>query len=275
VKGPTSARTPLLGDANDEVKVQATKVLAKQVGGTKPVLDGLCRLLADDDSTWVQVHAALGLARLGPAAVAAGPTLLRAAQTGDAGVREQAMKALAVIQPPEAVGAFTVGLKDPAAEVRLIASAGWMNADAVPVDAVDALVEALNDPDVPVRANAAHALSRLERLPPAAIPPLIDATGDASDNLRLNAVLALRNAPAPATASVMEHLIEDANPRVRLLAAGSLLFANPTHERARAVAEAARDDPSPRVRRAAEELISSAPKAPAASAGEDEGARGH
>jgi hypothetical protein len=33
--------------------------------------------------------------------------LLRAAQTGDASVREQAMKALATIQPPEAAQAFT------------------------------------------------------------------------------------------------------------------------------------------------------------------------
>ena len=261
---------PLLGDANDEVKVQATKVLARQVGGTKPVLDGLCQLLTNDDSTWVQVHAALGLARLGPAAVAAGSALLRAAQTGDAGVREQAMKALAVIQPPEAVGAFTVGLKDPAAEVRLIASAGWMNADAIPLDAVDGLVEALRDPEVSVRANAAHALSRLEQLPLAAVPTLIEATSDPSDNLRLNAVLALRNAPPPATANVLEHLLDDTNPRVRLVAAGSLLSANARHERARTVAEAARDDPSPRVRQAAEELLSSAPKAPAVPADEDE-----
>jgi HEAT repeat protein len=261
---------PLLEDANDEVKVQATKVLAKQVGGTKPVLDGLCHLLTDDDSTWVQVHAALGLARLGPAGVAAGPALLRAAQTGDAGVREQAMKALAVIQPPEAGGAFTVGLKDPAAEVRLIASAGWMNADTVPDDAVDALVEALSDPEVQVRANAAHALARLERLPPAAIPPLIEAAADPSDNLRLNAVMALRNAPPTATAEVIEHLLEDSNARVQLMAAGALLSANPTHDRARTVAEAARNDPSPRVRKAAEDILRSAAAHPAAPAGQEQ-----
>jgi HEAT repeat protein len=264
-----SSLLPLLDDANDEVKLRVIRVLANRVGATKPVIEGLCHRLLEDDSTWMQEQAGLGLTRLGRAAVSAGPALLRAAQTGEAGVREQAMKALAVIQPPEAAQAFTVGLKDPDPSVRMIASAGWMKANEIPADAVGALVEALRDPEIPVRANAAHALSRIEQLPPAAIPTLIEATSDPSDNLRLNAALALRNAPLTATAKVMEGLLEDGNPRVRLLAAGALLSADRANDRARAVAEACRDDPSPRVRRAAEEVLKSAPPPSATPADRD------
>src|SRR4029077_11350863 len=97
---------PLLEDANDQVKVAVTKVLPRLAGATPAVIDGLCRLLLEDDSAWVQVHAALALGKLGPAAAAAGGALLRAAQTGEVGVREQAMRAIAMIQPAEATQAF-------------------------------------------------------------------------------------------------------------------------------------------------------------------------
>src|SRR5205807_9608337 len=106
---------PLLADPNDRVKVRACEVLARRAGPTEAVIDGLCRALASDDSTWVQVHAAMALAQLGPAAAAAGPALLRAARTGEAGVREQAMHALAAICPPEAAEAFTARLAAAAA----------------------------------------------------------------------------------------------------------------------------------------------------------------
>ena len=41
-------------------------------GATSAVIDGLCRRLLEDDSAWVQVHAALALGKLGPAAASAG-----------------------------------------------------------------------------------------------------------------------------------------------------------------------------------------------------------
>ena len=65
------------------------------------LIDGLCRRLLEDDSALVQAHAALALGKLGPAAVAAGEPLLQAAQTGEVSVREEAMRAIAMIQPPE------------------------------------------------------------------------------------------------------------------------------------------------------------------------------
>ena len=114
-----SGLVPLLEDANDQVKVEVTKVLPHLAGATPAVVDGLCRRLVEDDSAWVQVHAALALGRLGPAAVAAGGPLLRLAQTGEVSVREQAMRAIAMIQPPE------TARRSPPASRTLAATSAW------------------------------------------------------------------------------------------------------------------------------------------------------
>ncbi len=255
---------PLLRDPNDQVKVQVAEVLSKLPEAKPTVVEGLCEVLEKDDSTWVQARAALALARLGPAAVAAGPALLRAARTGEAEVREQAMRALVMIQPPEAPEAFEGGLADPAAEVRIVASAGWLKAASVPESAGPALVEALRDPEAQVRANVANVLARLEALPPAAISALRECVGDPHDGLRLNAALALRLAPVDEVADLMTHLLGDPNMRVRLVAAGAVLRQNIADARAAAIVVEAAEDPVPRVRQAAEELM---PLLPAKSPG--------
>ncbi|MDY3563452.1 HEAT repeat domain-containing protein [Gemmata sp. JC673] len=246
---------PLLRDPNDQVKVQVCETLSKWVQATDPVVDGLCEALTADDSDWVQAAASQALARLGAAAVNAGAALLRAARTGEAGVREQAMRALAMIQPPEGAEAFTSGMSDPEAPVRLVASAGWMRAAEVPESAGSALVEALHDPETQVRANAAHALARLAALPPGAVLPLRECLSDPNDGLRLNAALALRLAEVAEVSDLMLDLLDDPNVRVRMVAAGAVLGSNPANTRAAAVVHAAADDPSPRVRQAVEELL--------------------
>ena len=157
------------------------------------------------------------------------------------------MRALVMIQPPEGVEAFEAGLTDPTAEVRVIASAGWMKAAAVPATAGPALVEALRDPEAQVRANAAHALARLDELPSEAVPALRECASDPNDGIRLNAALALRLAPPAAVADLMDHLLDDPSVRVRLVAAGAVLGADSANARAAAVVLAAADDPSPRV----------------------------
>jgi HEAT repeat protein len=252
---------PLLADPNDQVKIQVCEVLSNWSNSAERIVEGLCQVLAKDDSTWVQGAAAQALTRLGPAAVAAGPALVRLAQTGEAGVREQAMRALVMIQPPEAGAGFESGLTDPTPEVRVMASAGWMRAASVPTSA-PALVEALRDPEQQVRANAAHALARLDELPPAAVPVLRDCAGDPNDGLRLNAALALRLAPPGEVADLMEYLLSDPSVRVRLVAAGALLGANPGSAPAANVVLAAADDPNPRVRQAVEELLPLLPAEP-------------
>ena len=247
---------PLLVDANDQVKVRVAQVLPRLAGATPAVIDGLCRLL-EDDSLLVQCSAAQALSKLGPAAAAAGGPLLRAAQTMEVTVREQAMRAIAMIQPPEAGAAFASGLKDADGEIRKMASAGLMKAAAVPEEVIPALVEALRDTEVQVRANAAHALARLDVLPAAAVPLLIACTTDANDGLRMNAALALKLAPANAAQEAMELLLEDANLRIRFIAASVLLPFDPGHARAGAVLVEALSDPTVRLRRAALALVKS------------------
>ncbi|WP_165250401.1 HEAT repeat domain-containing protein [Paludisphaera soli] len=247
----------LLDDPNDQVKVEAARVLPRLAGATPEVVEGLCRQLLEDDSDTVQAHAALALGKLGPEAAAAGEPLLRAARTGEVGVREQAMRAIAMIQPPEAVEAFAVGLKDASVEVRTLASAGWMNAEAVPPEAAPALVEALRDPESRVRANAAQAIAKLDAVPTDAVPLLVECAAEPNDALRLAAATALKSAPAEAVAEVMEHLTEDPNPRVRLAAAGAILSVDPDDHQAAAVLLDALADPTTRVRETALEVFES------------------
>jgi HEAT repeat protein len=247
----------LLEDANDQVKVEVTRALPKLAGATPEVIDGLCRRLLEDDSEWVQVSSALALGQLGRAAGVAGGPLLHAVQNGVVNVREQAMRAIAKIQPPETAEAFTAGLKDACGDVRMVASAGWMNATAITEQAIPALIEALDDPEVRVRANCAHALGRLDAVPAVAIPVLVECTLDADDGLRINAAMALKLAPAGVIAEVMQRLVSDSNSRVRLIAASSLLSADSSNSSAGAVLAEALEDPVPRVREAARELVES------------------
>jgi HEAT repeat protein len=252
-----SCLMPLLGDANDQVKVQVAQVLPDLAGATPAVIEGLCRLLLDDDSVLVQCSAAQALSKLGPAAASAGEPLLRAAQTMDVTVREQAMRAIAMIQPPEAATAFASGLKDADGEIRKMASAGWMKAAAIPEHVIPALIETLRDPEVQVRANAAHALARLDALPAAAIPLLIVCTADANDGLRMNAALALKLAVGVAVTEAMERLLEDASLRIRFIAASALLPLGIGHDKAGTVLVEAMNDQTTRLRYAALALVQS------------------
>jgi HEAT repeat protein len=115
-------------------------------------------------------------------------------------------------------------------------------------------VETLRDPETQVRANIAYALSRLNALPREAVPLLRECAADPNDGLRLNAAAALQLAPAAETAELMDHLLDDPNVRVRLVAARAVLGRNPGDPRAVAVVRAAANDPAPRVRQGAEEL---------------------
>jgi HEAT repeat protein len=201
--------------------------------------------------------AAQALGPLGPAAAGAGAALLRAARTGEVAVREEALRAVAMIQPPEAAEAFTGGMTDASPEVRKVASAGWMKAAEIPEAAVPVLVEALRDPEVQVRANAAHALSRLEPLPAEAVPLLTECAADPNDGLRLNAVVALRGAPAGAGGEILHRLVEDPNSRIRLIAAGAVLAGDPTDAAAAAVVSAALSDPALRLRQVGLDVVTS------------------
>ena len=247
----------LLDDANDQVKVEVTKVLPKLAGATPAVIDGLCRRLLEDDSDWVQVYAALALGKLGPAAAAAGGPLLRAAQTGEVSVREQAMRAIAMIQPPETTEAFAAGLKDACGDIRMVASAGWMNATAIPEEAIPALVEALRDPEVQVRANCRARPGPARRHPGRGHPAAHRVYGRCQRRPADERGDGAQAGPAGAVVEVMQHLVADPNSRIRLIAASSLLSAEPGNTKAGAVLMEALEDPASRVREAALDLLES------------------
>jgi HEAT repeat protein len=102
----------------------------------------------------------------------------------------------------------------------------------------------------------------LDELPTGAVSALRECACDPNDAVRLNAALALRLAPGEG-ADLMEHLLDDPNVRVRLVAAGAVLGANPADARAASTVVAAADDPNPRVRQAVEELLPLIPPRPA------------
>jgi HEAT repeat protein len=249
----------LLDDANDEVKVRVVRVLPRLVEGTPEVVARLGHRLSADDSDWVRAEAARALGQFGPAAAAAGEALLRAAQTGEAGLREEAMRALAISQPPEAAAAFTSGLRDAETTVRKLASAGWRKANAIPEEAVPVLIEALQDPEMQVRANAAHAIGRLDPVPGEAIPLLAECVLMADAGLRLHAALALQAVPGAAVVDALHPLLDDPNPRLRLIASRRILEADGADSTALKVVADALVDPVPGVRKAALDFVQTVP----------------
>jgi HEAT repeat protein len=241
-------------DASEEVRIASARTLSR-LGPA--AIETLSRLL-DDGRDAVTLEAIRSLGKLGADAIPTGPKLLEFVNTGEEDVREQAIRAIALIQPPEAGEAFIKGLRDPRADVRVIASAGLIKAPKIPPEAAPALIEALRDPEVRVRANVERVLSRLDALPAEAVELLAVCATDADDAVRLGAVLALRKAPQDGVVLMALHqLLTDANPRLRLLADETLLKSNPSDAEAIAVLVASLADSSPRIRRTALELAAS------------------
>jgi HEAT repeat protein len=168
------------------------------------------------------------------------------------------MRALVLVHPPEAAEAFTSGLEDASEDVRKIASAGWLKAEAIPEEAVPALVGALSDPEAQVRANAARALARLVPVPAEAVPLLAECAAQPSDALRLSAALALQAAaPSGPRSEALHRLVGDPNVRVRLIAAGALLAEDAADAGAAAAVAEALSSPTGAYRRAAVGLVES------------------
>ncbi|HUL76791.1 MAG TPA: HEAT repeat domain-containing protein [Vicinamibacteria bacterium] len=120
----------------------------------------LARALARDETNAV---VAAALARIGPAAAGAVPTLVEALRSDNADRRWRAARTLGRIGPPavEAVPALTAALADPLVTVRRHAARalGRLGPEARPAAA--ALQRATGDPDEQVRQEARQALDRL------------------------------------------------------------------------------------------------------------------
>ena len=245
----------LLDDPNDEVRARAIRTLPVFADPTPAAVDGMMRRLSEDESDLVRVESVRALGRLGAAAAKAGPMLLEAAQSGNADLRVEAIRALAIAQPPEANEAFIDGLRDSEAAVRIVASAGWRNALAIPEDAIPVLVEALNDPEAQVRANAAYAMWRLEPTPLEAVPVLIECAAHPNVGLRLNAALALQSATGALVMVALRKLLSDPSGKIRLIGARRILTDDPTDVEAATVVAQALGDSKPSVRKSASDLI--------------------
>ncbi|QVL33928.1 HEAT repeat domain-containing protein [Telmatocola sphagniphila] len=247
----------LLDDPNDDVKIEVTKVLPLLGGDPSSIVIALTRRLETDDNDWVREHAAKAIGKFGAVAASAGPALLKASRGGEVGVREQALRAIVMIQPPEALEAFAAGLTDPSPDIRKLASAGWMKMPVLPAEVIPELIEALGDPENQVRANAAHALGRLEKLPEESVERLIECASDPDDGLRLGVAIALQASRSSSSRATLGQLLKDTNPKIRLIAAGALLAQDVDSEEGKAVLAESLEDPVPRIRRAALNLIDS------------------
>src|SRR4029453_17966922 len=113
--------------------------------------------------------------------VQAVPVLNRAAETGDASVRIEAIRALAQIQPPapETIATLSKAMRDTDPAIQRAAAAALGD-----VGAVSILARALKDPDKNVRRNAVRPLRRVflkRRSPnaPAAAKAVVVALADA------------------------------------------------------------------------------------------------
>ena len=97
-EAPLAIFLTLLEDANENVRVHATRVLPSVARSTPAVIECLCIRLKDDTDL-VQSLAAHALGELGPSAIAAEAALLQAVKAGAITVREEAIKALLLISP--------------------------------------------------------------------------------------------------------------------------------------------------------------------------------
>jgi HEAT repeat protein len=246
----------LIADGNVDVVVHAMQALQKFSAYPEAAVEAVLDRLRDSNDSWVQSEAAMTLSRMGPSAAPAGAELARVALTGDVELRQAAMRALAILQPEEALPAFLGGLRDVEVEVRKLAVAGLQKAGQLPADGVETVIETLRDPDLRVRTTAASILGQLEVIPPSAIPFLIENTAAANDDsLRLASTIALSAAQDKKSQAIFEALLQDKNQRVRLVAASSLLSTNPAHHPAKIIVSEALTDSSPRIQEHAKALI--------------------
>lgn len=246
---------PLLHDPSDLVQIEALRALAQLDEVSRSTVEQVCQCLLTDVTAETRAQAAQALGQFGVADGPVGPALRQAALTAEAPVRLQALLALAVLQPPEALDAFCDGMNDANPQVRKVASAGWRRAGAVPESALPVLVAALRDTEPAVRANAAHALGRLDELPAEAVRLLMECLADPSDGVRLHAVVALGRSMVDIRTAALAETLGDANPRVALAAARALLEADPQHEVARQAVVAALRSDDGSARSAAENVV--------------------
>lgn len=246
------AVTRALADDNEDIKMLACEALVEKLGPDPMIVHVLADIVTSPDRSETRAAACNLLGQMGDDAQSTVAMLLDAIQGSDAAVREAALRAVVFIQGPEAFAGFMLGQRDDDPSIRVLASAGWRKAHAIPEQAIPLLIQALHDPEYRVRANVAHALGRVDPLPEAAVAPLMECVRDPHDEVRIHAAVALRAAPSSSALAVaLNHLLHDPHPRVRLLAAARMIGDDPLNAEVQAVIRESLANPKAALRTAA------------------------
>lgn len=218
-----------------------------------PTLRSLCEVLLDTEEFWgVRAECAAALAKMQHASVRA--ALMRAAATAHPKVRRAAVRALGNFREPDVVVALVDATKDASYFVRAEAarSLGKTRSD----KAQDVLAILTAEPSW-ADVVAAGAIDGLAGLRDEAVLPVLEAATALGRPTRVRraAILALPKASAGRkTRDVLEHLLGDSDPHLRIDVARALLELGDTHARS-ALQERLTVDLDPRVRRRIREVL--------------------
>jgi HEAT repeat protein len=182
------------------------------------------RLVADVRSAdhRTRYHAAQALGDLGPLAISTVPTLRFLAGGNDAGIRKQALAAMARIDPRAALPLVLPGLRGDTIGERIDAAQYLAIMGPAAAPAVDELARLLrtnrNSGDWGPRLTALEALQRIGKDAAPAVPTLITVLGDPNPDLRKRAIHCLIVIGSPAAlpaAPALRKLLSDPSIDVR------------------------------------------------------------
>jgi HEAT repeat protein len=176
--------------ATDEKQRQAAILALARLGpAAAPAVPSLAGLLKDPNVAFRRLSLFL-LGEIGHASRSALPALIAALSDSDNEVRASAAHLLEEIGPEasEAVRALIANLRVPQMEVRARAASALGHIGPGAKDALRPLLECLLDPDANVRYAATLSLGRIDPHFTAGVPGLQDALHDSSPDVRLAAI---------------------------------------------------------------------------------------
>jgi len=225
-----AARRLLQPSASAQVRPQA---LAKALPAAGMTAVPTLRAMLKDPAAPVRMEAAMSLAKLG--AVDAIPDL--EPLLADPEMRSVAAVALTRLGDTTAETVVKEMLQSPVADVRLLGAQAYEGKGSGPW--VQALMPALQDPNGLTRVRAAELLAPVE--PDAALPVLLEASSDSNPVVRADVMRVVertgilaspgqvsgatrpRDGDGPRGLAALRRLLRDADPAVRLSAAGAIL----------------------------------------------------
>lgn len=215
------------------------------------------------------------IARLGPAAQPAVPTLVRLSGTADGSLLQAVVGALDAVGPPRPADlpALVPALRSRSPEVRRYAARA-MAAGSPPVSALEPLAALLDDPQAEVRIDALRGIGRCPATarPPGLLAKVLEMTGDPVPEVSAAAAESLASpgwkpGSGPADRAALLVALRSERARTRAAAVGLLA---PAWESMAAAVDALQpvlNDPDPAVRRAAALSLARWPNPPAVTAG--------